>query len=103
MHLAAQSPALEGFLYGDQAAPTGKEWESVEELSLNKEQPHAYFFSFESVESARKFLPENSKYWQSLNGTWKFDGAPHPEVRPKRLGRPGCELPGWDGRAVDHL
>ena len=55
LHLAAQSPALEGFLYGNQAAPTGKEWESVEELSLNKEQPHAYFFSFENVESARKY------------------------------------------------
>lgn len=100
MHLAAQSPALEGFLYGNQAAPTGKEWESVEELSLNKEQPHAYFFSFESVESARKFLPENSKYWQSLNGTWKFHWAPNPDERPKDFFQPGFDATAWDDLAV---
>ncbi len=100
MHLAAQSPALEGFLYGNQAAPTGKEWESVEELSLNKEQPHAYFFSFESVESARKFLPENSKYWQSLNGTWKFHWAPNPDERPADFFTPGYDASAWDDLAV---
>ena len=100
MHLAAQSPALEGFLYGNQTAPTGKEWESVEELSLNKEQPHAYFFSFESVESARKYLPENSKYWQSLNGTWKFHWAPNPDERPKDFFQPGFDATAWDDLAV---
>ena len=100
MHLAAQSPALEGFLYGNQAAPTGKEWESVEELSLNKEQPHAYFFSFENVESARKYLPENSKYWQSLNGTWKFHWAPNPDERPKDFFQPGFDATAWDDLAV---
>ena len=100
LHLAAQSPALEGFLYGNQAAPTGKEWESVEELSLNKEQPHAYFFSFESVESARKFLPENSQYWQSLNGTWKFHWAPNPDERPANFFQPGFDATNWDDLAV---
>ena len=100
MHLAAQSPALEGFLYGNQTAPTGKEWESVEELSLNKEQPHAYFFSFESVESARKFLPENSQYWQSLNGTWKFHWAPNPDERPADFFTPGYDASAWDDLAV---
>ena len=100
MHLAAQSPALEGFLYGNEAAPTGKEWESVEELSLNKEQPHAYFFSFESVESARKYLPENSQYWQSLNGTWKFHWAPTPDERPADFFKPGYDASAWDDLAV---
>ena len=100
MHLAAQSPALEGFLYGNQPAPTGKEWESVEELSLNKEQPHAYFFSFESVESARKFLPENSQYWQSLNGTWKFHWAPNPDERPADFFKPEYDASAWDDLAV---
>ena len=40
MHLAAQSPALEGFLYGDQAAPTGKEWEAVEECGIHDKPFH---------------------------------------------------------------
>ena len=100
MHMAAQSPALEGFLYGNQTAPSGKEWESVEELSLNKEQPHAWFFSFESVEKARKVLPENSKYWQSLNGTWKFHWAPNPDERPANFHEVGFDAANWDNIPV---
>ncbi|MBQ5839842.1 MAG: beta galactosidase jelly roll domain-containing protein, partial [Bacteroidaceae bacterium] len=100
LHLAAQSPALEGFLYGNPTAPTGKEWESVEELSLNKEQPHAWFFSFESVEKARKVLPENSKYWQSLNGTWKFHWAPNPDERPADFHKEGFDASSWDNIPV---
>ena len=67
----AQQP-LGGFLYGTEAEPKGTEWEAPEKLSLNKEQPRAYFFSFADVESARRVQPEASSYWQSLNGTWKF-------------------------------
>lgn len=100
LQLAAQSPALEGFRYGNEAAPTGKEWESVEDLSLNKEQPHAWFFSFGDVESARKVLPENSEYWQSLNGTWKFHWAPNPDERPKDFYQPGFDATAWDDLAV---
>ena len=38
----AQTSALKGFAYGQAEAPTGKEWESPEELALNKEQPRAW-------------------------------------------------------------
>ena len=47
--LMAQVTPLEGFYYGEMPAPTGWEWQSVDSLSLNKEQPHAWFFSFENV------------------------------------------------------
>ena len=80
--MADQLP-LGGFSYGPVEAPTGKEWESPENLALNKEQPHAYIFPFQDVESARKVLPENSKFWQSLDGDWKFNWAPDPDSRPK--------------------
>lgn len=91
---------LEGFKYGTETAPTGKEWQSVEELALNKEQPHAWFFSFENVEKARKFLPENSKYWQSLNGTWKFHWAPNPDERPTDFYKADFDASGWDNIPV---
>lgn len=58
----AQQP-LGGFLYGTEAEPKGTEWEAPEKLSLNKEQPRAYFFSFADVESARRVQPEASSYW----------------------------------------
>ena len=53
---------LKGYAYGEQASPRGyesgkAEWESPTELSLNKEQPKAWFFTFDSDESERKVLP----------------------------------------------
>ena len=73
---------LSGYATGTQTAPAGDEWQSPQQLSLNKELPHAWFFSFPDVESARKVLPEHSAYWKSLDGEWKFHWAPDPEHRP---------------------
>lgn len=87
---------LEGFTYAVLNAPAGDEWESPGNLALNKEQPHAYFFSFGDVESARKVLPENSRYWQSLNGDWKFCWSPDPDSRPADFYRPDYDVSAWD-------
>ena len=96
MPLMAQVAPLEGFYYGTMQAPTGWEWQSVDSLSLNKEQPHAWFFSFENVEQARKVLPEHSKYWQSLDGEWAFHWAPSPDERPKNFFETSYDVSGWD-------
>ena len=96
MPIMAQVAPLEGFYYGQMQAPTGWEWQSVDSLSLNKEQPHAWFFSFESVEQARKVLPEHSKYWQSLDGEWAFHWAPNPDERPKNFYETSFDVSGWD-------
>ena len=42
---ALANEPLKGFTYASAPAPNGNEWESPEQLSLNKEQPHAYFLS----------------------------------------------------------
>ena len=97
--MADQLP-LGGFSYGPVEAPTGKEWESPENLALNKEQPHAYIFPFQDVESARKVLQENSKFWQSLNGDWKFNWAADPDSRPKDFYRTEFDVSGWDNIPV---
>lgn len=97
--LTAQSFAgqpLEGFTYASVSAPAGNEWESPENLALNKEQPHAYFFSFQNLENARKVLPENSKFWQSLDGDWKFHWAPTPDARPKDFYQTDFDVTSWD-------
>lgn len=91
---------LPGYRYAKEAQPTGKEWESPELIALNKEQPKAYFFSFEDVNSARKVLPENSKYWKSLNGDWKFNWAPDPDSRPAEFYKPNFDASGWDNVQV---
>ena len=96
----AEVKTLKGFQYTSVQAPEGNEWQSPENLALNKEQPHAYFFSFQDVNSARKVLPENSAYWQSLNGDWKFNWAPNPDERPKNFYETTFDVSAWDNIPV---
>ncbi len=96
----AEQPLLKGFYYSQATGPVGNEWESPENLALNKEQPRAWFFSFQDMESARKVLPENSKFWQSLNGTWKFNWAPDPDSRPKDFYKTEFDVSSWDNIPV---
>ena len=87
---------LGGYFYNQQAAPTGWEWQSPDSVAVNKQQPHAWFFSFRNVEEARKVLPENSSYWKSLDGLWKFHWAPNPDKRPKDFYRTDYDVSQWD-------
>lgn len=87
---------LGGYFYNQQAAPTGWEWQSPDSVAVNKQQPHAWFFSFRNVEEARKVLPENSSYWKSLDGLWKFHWAPNPDERPKDFYRTDYDVSHWD-------
>jgi beta-galactosidase len=99
LHSTAQSlgkQEMSGFRYSNEAAPTGKEWESPGDLALNKEYPHAYFFSFGDLSSAKQVLPENSSYWQSLNGTWKFHWVKHPDERPANFHERDYDVSTWD-------
>jgi len=100
LQISADSKPLDGFAYGSDTQPTGKEWESPEQLSYNKEQPRAYFFSFDNVEDARKVLPEHSKFWQSLDGTWKFHWVATPEERPATFYEPAFDVSNWDNMEV---
>lgn len=96
IQLQAQDEKLEGFLYGVQDSPTGKEWENPELLALNKEQPRAYAFSFANEREALKVLPEHSSYYQNLNGTWKFHWCAQPEDRPVNFYQMDYNVQEWD-------
>ena len=92
----AQVTPLGGFYYGQMPAPTGWEWQSPDSVAYNKQQPHAWFFSFENVEQARKVLPENSTLWQSLDGQWQFHWAKNPDERPKDFYKTDFDASAWD-------
>ena len=87
---------LGGYFYQQQEAPTGWEWQSPDSVAVNKLQPHAWFFSFRNIDEARKVLPENSTYWKSLDGMWKFHWAPNPDERPKEFFRTDYDVSKWD-------
>ena len=92
----AQHVPLEGYYYGQMAAPTGWEWQSPDSVAYNKQQPHAWFFSFASVDEARKVLPEHSSLWRSLNGEWQFRWAKTPDERPQNFFRTDYDASDWD-------
>lgn len=96
----ADNQLLEGFEYGNASSPTGKEWQSPEQLSYNKLQPHANFASFATVEEARKFLPENSSYRMSLDGEWKFHFSKNPDERPVDFYKTSYSTQNWDNIKV---
>lgn len=70
----AQVAPLGGFYYGQMPQPSGWEWQSPDSVAYNKQQPHAWFFSFANSDEARRVLPENSSLWQTLDGEWNFIG-----------------------------
>lgn len=96
----AQHKTLAGFAYGNPAAPTGDEWQSPENLSLNKEYPRAYFFSFNNEKQATQVLPEYAPYWQSLNGQWQFHWCKTPDQRPKDFYKTDYDTSKWDAIPV---
>ena len=94
---SAQHPMLEGFEYNPTpAGPDGTEWQSPGRLSLNKEQPRAWMFSFATQEEALKVLPEGSTYFRSLDGTWKFHWVPEPSQRDSSFWKTTFDDSQWD-------
>ncbi len=87
---------LKGFEYGTSAAPDGSEWQSPERLSLNKEQPRAYMFQFATVDQAKGVLPQQSPYYQSLDGTWKFQWVAQPDQRDSTFQLADYNTDAWD-------
>ncbi len=73
------------------------EWENPEIFQINREEPTASFYRYESVEDAIKNASwENSPLYQSLNGTWDFYYAENPMQRPTDFYKNEFDLAGWD-------
>ncbi|MDR2981775.1 MAG: DUF4981 domain-containing protein, partial [Puniceicoccales bacterium] len=66
-----------------QAQPDGTEWQSEQNLFLNREIVTATSVSFPDTTSAFKVDITTSPYYHSLNGDWKFNWVKTPDERPK--------------------
>lgn len=88
---------IAGYEYGRVQGPDGTEWEAPERLGLNREQPAAYFFSYKSVDAARKYLPEtDGTYYRLLDGQWRFHWVGNPGERPVDFYKPSYDVSKWD-------
>ena len=59
------------------------DWENSEMIGRNKEPAHNTLIPYQDVESALKGMSNNSAYFKTLNGNWKFNWVRKPADRPK--------------------
>ncbi len=71
------------------------ELQTPEIVSLNRMPMRAQAFAFENKELATKRIKENSKYFISLNGLWKFNWVQDPRQRPKDFYQPNFNDVSW--------
>jgi beta-galactosidase len=81
-------------------APRGDEWENPKVFSVGKEEPHATFVPFPDSASALAKEPQDSPFYQTLNGVWKFNWVTKPADRPADFWKPGYDVKGWKDIAV---
>lgn len=65
-------------------------------FEINKEAPHATFFSFGNRAAALKGEKEVSHWYQSLNGTWKFNWVKNPADRPNQFFQKNYNDENWN-------
>ena len=72
------------------------EWQSQYAVGLNKLAPHTYVWPYADASDIGK--PggyEQSPYYMSLNGKWKFNWVKNPDNRPKDFYQPSYYTGGW--------
>ena len=72
------------------------EWQSQYAVGLNKLAPHTYVWPYADASDIEK--PggyEQSPYYMSLNGKWKFNWVKNPDNRPKDFYQPSYYTGGW--------
>ncbi len=73
-----------------------KDWENSEVICLNKELAHNTLIPYHNIESALKGTYEESEYYKSLNGNWRFKWVRKPAERPKKFYNIHYDVSTWD-------
>ena len=61
------------------------EWQSQYAVGLNKLDPHTYVWPYADASEVEKGTFEQSPYYMSLNGQWKFHWVKNPDNSSKRF------------------
>jgi len=70
--------------------------ENEQVIGRNKEPGRTTSFFHTDAVSAVQNDPTQSPWFQSLNGTWKFNWAPNPDSRPATFYQPDFDVSSWD-------
>jgi len=64
-----------------------REYEDISKTSINREKQRAYYIPYDSLEKALEGDKNASKYYQLLNGIWKFRYFPCEDQVPDKIRR----------------
>ena len=77
------------------------EWENPEIFQINREEPTAVFYRYPTAEMALKHKGwEQSPFYMSLNGSWKFNWVEGVQERPSNFYEVGFDSSEWDNIPV---
>ncbi|MDE6379386.1 MAG: discoidin domain-containing protein [Muribaculaceae bacterium] len=77
-------------------AQTYKEWDDVGITHLNRERAHTLGIPVADVTAVSNGAIEQSPYYKSLNGVWKFKWVPDPTKNPEGFEATEYDVDGWD-------
>lgn len=81
-------------------AQSFKEWQDPEINAVNRATMHTNYFAYESVDAASRGAKEQSSYFMTLNGTWKFFGVKNTDARPVDFWKVDFNDKGWSTMPV---
>ncbi len=72
------------------------EWDNVEITQINREEAHTIAIPYSDEQQVRDLAIEESPFYFSLNGTWKFKWVPDPSEKPDNFYDTSFDVNGWD-------
>jgi beta-galactosidase len=75
--------------------PVPPEIENEQILGINKQPWHATIMPYATLKEALAANRSASSWALSLNGRWKFNWVPRPELRPAEFYKPSFDVSGW--------
>ena len=76
------------------------DWENPAMFNQNKEKPHSTYMPFKTVNDALTQKRNQSVFYKSLSGTWKFNWVKKPADRPLDFYKTDFDVSDWDNIEV---
>lgn len=77
-----------------------KPWNDLEQYSINKPLPHTNIIPYSDESGIETLAYQQSDFYRSLNGTWKFRYVDNPSQTPSGFYRSSYDISTWDNIAV---
>jgi len=71
------------------------DWENPDVVERNRELPHCSYSIYDNIDQALASDRYHASYYQSLNGTWKFNWVNKPADRPKDFYKSDYDVSAW--------